>query len=379
MNRLARLPRTTAGAVLGFVKRHRAYSAIVLGLTGITALYYAVFNSDRYVSEARLIVEHESSSAAVPSAAFGLLGLSGGGAVADSLLIERFVESPAMLEHLEAELGMRAHFSQDSIDWFSRLDSEASREQFFKYYLKRVEVDVDEESQTLDLKVQADDPEFAQLMASAIVRRSEQFVNDISHTLAREQIAFAQRELDMMYERVQQTSAAMLELQNKEGVFSPEVENESISAIIAGLQQQLSQTRTEYKALTAYLSDTAPEVVAARKKIDAIQGQIAQERAKQVGDSKDERLNQQLLRFQELKLNAQIALDIYQTGLKTLEAARLDATRKVKYLVSVSPATLPDAAAMPRRWYIVISVFIVLNILYAIGGLLIATINDHRE
>ena len=162
-------------------------------------------------------------------------------------------------------------------------------------------------------------------------------------------------------------------------MFSAEVENETLTRIIGSLQGDLARERTTLKALTTYLSESAAEVVATKTKIAALERQIAQERDKQVGGLEDKKINQQMLDFQEVKLNQQIAADIYQTGVRTLETARIDATRKVKFLVLISPPTMPDKSTEPESLYNVATIFIVLNLLYAIGGLIIATIRDHQE
>lgn len=361
-----------------FVREHKAYSTFVLLPMILTATYYAFICSDRYVSEAAIVVEKESTSSA-PSIALSLLGVGGSSSTLDAQLIIKFIKSPAMLNYLEEQLHLREHYTSDSIDWLSRLSPKASEEDFLAFYLRRIRAELDEESMTIDLAIQADSREFSQLLAQTIVRRSEQFVNEISQSLAREQIAFAQGELEALYTKVQQSSADLIETQNKKGVLSAEAENASITQIIAALQQELARERTTLKTLSAYLSDTAAEVVAAKKRIAAITQQIAQERSKQVGAGSDNKLNQQMLDFREVTLAAQISLDIYQTGLRTLETARIDATRKVKYLVSVSAPTLPDESKQPRRLYIVLTTFLVLNLVYGIGGLIVATIKDHRE
>jgi len=40
---------------------------------------------------------------------------------------------------------------------------------------------------------------------------------------------------------------------------------------------------------------------------------------------------------------------------------------------------MPDKSTEPESLYNVATIFIVLNLLYAIGGLIIATIRDHQE
>ncbi len=354
------------------------YLLVVVIPVLLTALYYGLLATDRYVSQARVIVERDSSR--VAGLELGLLSVAQGSSALDVELVKRFIESPAMLEYLEQTLQLRAHYSQDGVDFISKLDAEASRESFFEYYLKRIEIEIDEDALTLDLGVEAFDPEFGQKLGQAIVRRAEQFVNDVGQGLAREQVAFAQGEVENANTRLFAASDELIKYQNEHELLSPELESAAVSQIIAGLQQELARQRTELKAYQSYLSRNAPEVVAARSRIQALQQQIDQERSKQVNSGKKaQALNALQSRYKELELTARVAADIYQAGLASLESAKLDASRKVKHLIMVSAPTLPESATRPRRMYVVVTVFAILNILYLIGGMILAIIEDHRE
>lgn len=360
-------------------RKRPAYLLAVVLPTLALALYYGVIASDRYVSNARVIVEKDASRGGGLDLGLGLLSLGGGSSALDVELVQRFIESPAMLEHLDRELGLRAHYQQGSIDWFSRLSGKASREDFFDYYLDHIEIHIEDEALTLDMAAQGFDPEFARKLSLAAVARAEQFVNEVGQGLAREQVAFAQGEIDKANARLVAAANELIAYQNENEILSPELETAAVSQVIAGLQQELARQKTELKALQSYLSGTAPEVVTVRSKVSALERQIEQERAKQVRTGQSAALNALLVRYKELELNVKVATDIYQAGLATLEAAKLDASRKVKHLVMVSTPTLPEESTEPRRLYNLATAFALLNMLYLIAGMILAIVRDHRE
>lgn len=359
--------------------RIRAYLVAVLLPTLVLAIYYGFVATDRYVSHARLVVEGDD---ALPISALAL-GFLGGGqseAAIDAELVRSFIESPALLDKLDKELALREHYSQPSIDTFSRLSADASAEDFLAFYLDHVSIAIEEKAPIFELTVQAFDPMFARKLAEAITRQSEVFVNDVGQSLAREQVNFVHAEVEKANERMRAETRQLINLQNQNKMLDPAIEAQAISQIIAGLQQEQARLRAELKALESYLSPTASEVVAMRKKIAAVSSQIEQERAKQVraGES-NSALNDLVLAFKENELTVQVALDVYQGSLKSLEAAKLEASRKVKFLVRISPPTLPDESTQPRGLYNVVTAFVLFNLLFWIGGLLIASIRDHRE
>ncbi|HEX4871486.1 MAG TPA: hypothetical protein VFV27_04165 [Nevskiaceae bacterium] len=361
-----------------YLRRHAVYLGLVALPFVVYSLYLLVFASPRYVSEAQIIVE--SDAPGLPTGFdIGLLGLATGGSAEDARHVRAFILSAAMLEHLDQTLQLRAHLSDPAHDRFSRLSASASREEFLRYYQEHLDVRIDEESMLITLKVQAFTPEYAQRLAQAMLARAEQFVNEVSQGLAREQLAFIERELDGANQRLQEAASTLVRMQTENQLLSPQIEAESVSRIIAGFQGELAAQRTQLKALQAYLSPSAPEVVAARKRIEALEAQIEQERRRQVGDGKREALNELTVKFKTQETTVQIASDLYQAGLKTLETAKLEAARKVKHLVQLSPPTLPEEAGHPRVGYGILSALVLLHLLYLLGGLLIATVRDHRD
>lgn len=364
---------------MGFLRQRPVYAALVLLPTVLIALYYLLWCSDRYVSHARLIVERDSSVPAAP-VDLGILALGSNQTGMDAQLVKTFIESPSMADYLDQEIGLRAHYGDPARDRFSRLAAGASHESYVSYYLDHIRVELDEDSMALNIEVEGYDPAYAQRFAATVVRRAEEFVNNIGQTLAREQLSFVKAEVEGANRRLQTEAGALREMQNRNQLLSPEQETMAVSQIIGGLQQELARSRTELGALLSYLSSSAQEVIAMRNKIAAIERQIERERGKQVrADGDDASLNDLLLQFQEQQLNVQIATDLYQTGLKSLEVARLDASRKVKHLVLVSPPTLPEASLRPQRLYNTVSVFVVLNLIYLLGHLLILSVKDHKE
>lgn len=365
-------------AILEHLRKRRHYWIWVLLPTILLALYYVFIAADRYVSKAQFIVEGDDPGS-VSIAALGFLTPGGGEAGLDAELVKTFVLSPAMVEYLDEELQLREHFSSPDIEFFSRLSADASRESFLSYYLRRVDVVIAEKAPILQLEVQGFDPQFARRLAEAITKRAERFVNDVSQSLAREQVAFVHGELEKANDRLHKDTAHLVDLQNRNRMLDPVAETQAVAQIIGGLQQEQSRLRTELKALESFLSATAPEVVAMRKKIAAVESQINQERAKQVKAGERQPLNDLVLEFKERELSVKVALDIYQGSLKSLEAAKLDASRKVKHLVQISAPTLPDESGMPRRLYNVATLFVFLNLVFWVGRLLLASIRDHQE
>ncbi|WP_370307121.1 hypothetical protein [Sinimarinibacterium flocculans] len=355
------------------------YLVVVVVPSLLALAYLGIVATDGYVSRAQVMIEHDNSAAAAAAEiTLGMLSIGGQRSKVDALVVETFMRSRTMLEHLDSTLDLRGHFSAPDVDLISRLDADASREDFLDYYRDRLVTAVDDNTYVLSIEFVAHDAEYARKVTDELVRRAEQFVNEISHHLARQQLEFVSAEVDRAHERLRGASRALISLQREYAIFSPQAETQATGTIVGGLLQELAAARTERNALLAYLNPKAAEVATVTARIEALERQVADERARLVG-SDDPGLNDVMLAYQDAEVELTLASEIYKTALATLEATRLDAARKVKYLVSLSAPSLPDSVERPRTLYWAFTLFVVLNLAYFVMSLIIATIQDHRE
>lgn len=356
--------------------------AVVLVVVPVAlyAVYLGVIATDRYVSESAVSVRQSSSDGgAIPGAAMLLAGINPP-SHADTLLLRDFVHSQALLVQLESQLQLRAHFAEVGADWPFRLAPDATLEDFVDYMRDRIEVAFDDRSSLLRLRVQGLDPDYAQRLNAAILEASERFVNETSHRIARERLAFAEGELDRAGARLQAAAADVLAFQSRNRLLDPTFQAQASGNLTAELEASRSRLEAELGGLRAFLNDGAYQVVALKNQIAALNRQIDAERKRATGgDAKDPRLNKLALDFQGLQLQAEFARDAYKLALGAVENARIDATRKIKSLVVLEPPSRPQTAEYPHVAYNLGTLLAVCLLLYAIARLVLATIREHQD
>lgn len=358
--------------------RIKRYLAMVLGPTAMALLYLALVASDGYVSRASFLIEQDSPSMSGGDMALSLLNLGSGPSRQDTLVVEAYLRSHTLLERIQTALDLRGHFSSGQRALMSRMDIDASREEFLEFYRDQLQITVDEESQIMTVAFTAHDPKFAFDVVEVLVREGEQFVNRINQNLAEEQLNFISKEVDKAAARLRAATIEMLEFQRKNDLLNPQQETEAVAQILASLEAELTRQQTELKALSGYLNPSAPDIVATKQRIDALQAQVAEERRRMVGEGRDE-FSKLMLDYQNAEVNLRIAGELYKSALTSLETTRLDAVRKAKYVIPVDRANVPDSAELPRVGYWTVTVFVLLNLMYFVSGLIVATIQDHRE
>lgn len=348
-----------------------------IAATVLAAIYWSVIASDRYVSEAHVVVDRTDVGSA-SALNFGAI-LTGSTGSQDLLLLRDHLLSIDMLNKLDEKLNLRAHFSDESRDALSRMwarDTELER--FHEYYLSRVSAELDDFSGVLKIRVQAFTPAFAQAVSRELVAEGERFMNEIAHRLAREQVVFIEDQVQKMGERVMKARSEVVQFQNVKGLVSPQGTVETLAAITAKIEGQLAELKAKKQAMLGYLSPDAADVAQVDFQIKALEKQKADEELK-LTSTKGKALNRVVEEFQRLQLEAEFAQDVYRTALVALEKGRVEATRTLKKLTIVQSPSLPEYPLAPRRIYNVVVFALGALLIAGIAHLLGAIIRDHKD
>ena len=347
--------------------------------SAIAAVYWLAIASDRYVSEAHIIIQRTDLAGGQSMDFSSLLGMANNGARADQLLLRDYLLSVDMLKKLDAALQLRSHFSDSQRDPISRMwQSEPSMEWFHQHYLSRISVEFDEYAGVLLVKAQAYDPKTAQAIVNMLVKEGERFMNDVARKLALEQVGFLETQVAQMHDRAMRARQAVLNYQNKKGLVSPQATAENIAGIIAKLEAQRTELETQRSALQSYLVADHPNIIQINQQVIAIEKQIAQEEAKLVSPT-GKTLNRTIEEFQRLEMEAGFTQDVYKTALIALEKGRVEAIRTLKKVSVLQTPTLPEYALEPRRFYNTLVFTLVAFMLAGIAQLLMAIVRDHKD
>ncbi|MGB3209227.1 MAG: hypothetical protein WBB19_00835 [Desulforhopalus sp.] len=349
---------------------------VVLPLV-LCGCYFGLIATDRYVGEAKVIVKQADSD---NKGEFGiaLLGAGMSSGMQDAQLVRQFILSLDMLHQIDKSLSLRDHYQSKDADILSRLWKGESQEGFLAYYRKHIAVNYDDLSGVLSIRAQAFTPEFAQKIVKTVLQHSEQYINQIGQQLASEQVNFVKNELDRAAEHLRKSKQQILEFQEKYQLFSPEQESGAKLTMVNELEADLTRNKAQLNNLRSYMNDAAADIVALKAKIGALEEQLVIERSKLVGD-KNNTFSDVNARHADLLLDLEFATDLYKASLMSLEQARIEAYRKLKYLVVVDSPSLAEEAEFPHRVYNLISILVVLLLLYGAVRITWATIKEHRD
>jgi len=352
---------------------------LVFILAALISAYWILFASDRYVSQANVIIRSTDSISA-PSFDFAMLmtGLPGANRP-DQLLLREYLLSVDMLKKLDAKLDLRSHYSDQRRDIVSRMwFQDASMEWFYRHYLSRMDVAYDDYAGVLRISVQAYDAEMARAIADLLVQEGERYMNQLGHELAETQVNFLTEQVGVAQRRFQEASQELLDFQNRKGLLSPRATAESISAIIGNLEAERARIQTQLASLPKNLDPQHANIQMLRQALAAVDRQIGEEKAKLATPS-GKTLNAVMEEFQRLQMAVSFAQDIYKASLAGLEKGRIDATRMLNKVSVLQAPTLPEYPMEPRRLYNLIVTLLCAAMLAGLLRLLEGIVRDHVD
>lgn len=364
---------------LDFQSFEGASVGLLLVVAVLSTIYYGLIARDRYASVSVVAITDTSSAAMASSGAASLLAAVGGAAShGDALYLQSYIRSMDMLNRLDKQFDLRAHYSVPSVDFFYRLSPSAKNEEFLEYFRSRVSVSLDDFSGLLTIEVQGFDREFSQTLSKAIIANGEALINENSHRIARERMAFAESEVQRALGRVQKAKAEVIAFQSKNKLMDPLSQSTAASSLLASLQATQAKQEADLKAAQAFMSEDSLQVRSLRGQLEATKSQLEAERirATTVQGNTLPTLN---VEFQALLTQATYAEETYKASTIAYEQARLDASRKLKAVMVMEPSTLPDKATYPRRILEWLTALAISVMVFTILRLVHATIKEHQD
>ncbi|WP_394145926.1 lipopolysaccharide biosynthesis protein [Vibrio atypicus] len=340
------------------------------------AIYTVLIATPKFESQAQIIVKQPDGASTMDASMALLSGFTGQSTSSDPQLVKAYIHSQDMLDYLEQQLSLFEHATNDNVDFLSRLESGASREDFMSFYQSSVDVYIDDASSVITISVNAFGADYTRALTNAIVERAEWYINSIGHHLANEQLKFVQGEHALVEKRLSSAQSALLQFQQQYNLLDPLAEGAAMQQIAYGLEGQIAIKEAELKSLLAVMSKNAPQVMATKSALDGLKAQLVTERSRLAAKKDNMSVSEILSKFTDLKIDMDLALQAYTASQVSLEKSRIEAYRQLKYLIVVEAPTLPEDAKYPNVEYNLLLAAVILLLVFGIGKIIIATIRE---
>jgi len=314
----------------------------------------------------------ESSGAGVNNFSFSLVGQ-------DAQIVTSYIRSRAIIDDLNAKVNLRELFRRPEADFWARLKRDASIEELTDYWNSMINTYIDTVSGIVTLKVRAFRAEDAVALANAVLQLSESLVNRISDRARRDATQTAEGEVRRAYEMTQTALADLRRFRDSAGIIDPQQAASEIGKLLIPLMADKIRMESDLFVATRDLDESAPTVVALKRRIATAEQQITDLKNKLTGTNGGERtVAASLAKFEELDLQREFAEKMYTLAQADLDRAQERAARQSVYLTVFVPPSMPEESRYPKRVAFPILIFFGLLIGWAIVAMTLASVEDHR-
>jgi len=365
------------GRIMATVRRKPGFFGFVVLPTLLAAVYYAVFASPQYVSEAQFVVQGQRNQSNLMLA--GLLEAGGGASASeDTYAVQDYVTSRDAAELLLRTQHLKDAFDTPAADGLARFPNFYSGhtfEHFYAYYRRHVIAELDTTTGVSTLQVRTFDAQDSQRIARALVVAAENLINEMNNRQRANTVAASTRELHEALAKLSDVNKQIDVYRNDIAMLNPNLQSQPVLRDIAGLQTTVTTTRVELAQLQRS-TPNSPLIEVYKRRLAALDTEIAHAETGITGS--DTSFVPKISGYESLVFQRTLLEKEVGAADAGVASAKLQADRQLLYLNEITQPNLPDYAAYPKAIANTAVVFATMMGLYLMAMLLISGAREHK-
>jgi capsular polysaccharide transport system permease protein len=283
----------------------------------------------------------------------------------DSIAVQSYLASREAMLRLDSDHGFKSHFSEDTIDPLQRLGTDATNEDAFGVFGKRVRISYDPTEGIIRMEVIAPDPIKSFEFSQALIGYAEEQVDQLTSRLRADQMQGAQASYAAAEARRAAALATWLSVQEQVRQIDPVRETSARMGQINSLESEKQRLELVLQARLNVDRPSEVQVQALRDQISNIDDLILQLRNELTSSGGSEiSLAERNTELRTAEENYNFQTVMVQQALTQMETARIEANRQVRYLSQSVRPVIPDEAAYPRAFENTLLAFFILSGIY---------------
>jgi capsular polysaccharide transport system permease protein len=251
--------------------------------------------------------------------------------------------------------------------------------EYVEYYWKhQIDVEIDNLSSIITLRVRAFTPRDAYEIANFIISESEKIVNSLAERTRQDALRQTRTELETAELNLRNQVKVMRDLRNQEGTLDVDVTAQAIGTVITTLRVELAKLEETYQSSGSSVTKNAPQMKIMANRIYAVKKSITDYQAKLTSSSSNENtISEKSSKFATQQLAIDLAQKRYVSAAIAFEAAKTEINTQRIYLLTFSNPTVPEKALYPKRLLNWIIISLPAAALWGLGSALAFLIRDH--
>jgi len=350
-------------------------SIFVLIPTCLVTYYFVAIATPLFSAKSELFIEkgESMSKSSMGKTSYGETQSEG----RDLYAVQGYLTSPAAMLQLDKNDAFTKAFSGETIDPITRLPVSPSIKKRYDLYKKMVKVSFDPTEGILQLEVRSPNPETSVSWSKTLIAISEQRITDVSSRVRNNIVSDADSALKAASDNRDDVLKRLLLEQARVSTFDPGSEAQSLLAEISDLQNQMNRKKLLLMELQE-LANPSPD------RISSVEGEIR--RMTRLVQQIRMRLSSETVGGGSLaEISANIGMlqaelntreSMLANSIDRVEAARMDADRKSKYLVQGVEPVAMDTPVFPEKIKAPIVAFLIFSGVYLMCSMTLSILKE---
>jgi capsular polysaccharide transport system permease protein len=333
--------------------RRPLFVALILIPNLLSILYFGLIASPVYTSTASLIVLNPKQNG--PSLSSLLTGASGDSSEQGGHILKSYFASWDAFRKAEQPLKLASHFGKG--DFVSRFGGLASLFQsndvaLWRYFQRRVDVEIDQKSGIITLDVDAYDPAYAVTLTKALLGDAIRHMDAMNDQQVRDFVGAAVTRKTNAERALQKDLAAIAQYRSRTGTYDPKELYLSNLSLMNSLAMRETELKSQRDAV-AQSTPGNPQAETLGTAISSVRGDIA---SRQRDFPAIARTSSE---YEKLLVSRDSNITLLGQANMALQEAQASAEKNRYYLNVISNPSEPQTPESPRRLIWIAGIFFV--------------------
>ena len=365
----------------GLVQRRRKRLAVLMVKLAcyvmlpslIAGYYFYRVATPMYATYTEFVIQQ----AEAPGATGGFFSGSPFATATDSITVQGYLTSRDAMLRLDEDPGFRSMFQNEEVDVLQRLAKDASNEDAYALYKKKVVIGFDPTEGVVKMEVITPSPASSLELSRTLIAYAEERVDQQTKRLREDTMKGAQVGYDDSEAKLTIAQDNVANLQRKLNTFDPTATFSLLQSQIGELETLILEKELERAELTANTSPNPTKLRILDQKLAVLNRKLTEKQSRVIegadGQTSIVEVNASLTHAQT---NLALRQELLAQSLLSLEAARVEAGRQTRYLSMGVEPVQTDQAAYPRAFENTLLSIIVFAGLYLIMSLTISILRE---
>ncbi len=297
----------------------------------------------------------------------------------DVAILDEFISSPQMFYKIDKKYNIKSFYSSEKTDILKRVSKNSNIEEFLSLYKENVKFIYERDNSIIRLQFYHYDNENIVDILKFVLSESENFINNLNKKRANKEFIFIKEQLDIKTTELNNLEKNILDYQNLHKLIDPQIVLESDLSLINNLKAELIQTQSDINIQSSYVSKDNHVVNKLEMKKNELNKSIKSLESNLFKNSEGTQLNEEILKYSNLKNEYEFKKDVYLKGTTQLELSKIDTLKTSKFLEVISLPVQPEVAHFPKTKNFIISSIVLILIIYGIIAFIIGIIKEHQD